>query len=119
MAGGIVLDFHSCDFFPEDWFDLIVVLKSDNSILYDRLEKRYACFIETNDKRSLLNLFSGYPVAKVQENVQCEIMQVILEEAREAYPETMIVDLDSNTAEEMESNVDRIQQWIDQWTANQ
>ncbi len=39
--GGVVLDHHSCDFFPERWFDLIVVLRTDNSVLYPRLEKRY------------------------------------------------------------------------------
>lgn len=39
--GGAVVDHHSCDFFPERWFDLVVVLQADNSILYDRLASRY------------------------------------------------------------------------------
>jgi len=38
--GGNVMDFHSCDFFPERWFDLVVVLRTDNSILHPRLENR-------------------------------------------------------------------------------
>jgi adenylate kinase len=38
--GGIMVDFHTCDFFPERWFDLIVVLRADTEILYDRLMKR-------------------------------------------------------------------------------
>ena len=38
--GGIVADYHSCDLFPERWFDLVVVLTCDNSILYDRLAAR-------------------------------------------------------------------------------
>jgi broad-specificity NMP kinase len=38
--GGIVVDYHGCDFFPERWFDLVVVLRTDNGILYSRLEKR-------------------------------------------------------------------------------
>ena len=41
--GGNIVDFHSCDFFPERWFDLVIVLQTDNTILYDRLEKRYVC----------------------------------------------------------------------------
>jgi hypothetical protein len=45
----------------------VVVLQADNTVLYERLEKR------------------GYPQAKVQENVQCEIMMVLLEEARDSY----------------------------------
>ena len=38
--GGAVVDHHSCDFFPERWFDLVVVLQADNSVLYDRLTDR-------------------------------------------------------------------------------
>jgi adenylate kinase len=39
--GGVVVDYHSCDFFPEDWFDLIVVLRTSTEVLFDRLEKRF------------------------------------------------------------------------------
>jgi adenylate kinase len=39
-VGGNIIDFHSCDFFPERWFDLVIVLQTDNTVLYDRLEKR-------------------------------------------------------------------------------
>lgn len=38
--GGNIVDFHSCDFFPERWFDLVVVLLTDNTVLYPRLEAR-------------------------------------------------------------------------------
>ena len=39
--GGVILDTHSCiDYFPERWFDLVVVLRTDNSALYARLESR-------------------------------------------------------------------------------
>lgn len=49
------------------WFDVVVVLTTDNTVLYQRLERR------------------GYHQAKIQENVQCEIMHVSIEEARAAY----------------------------------
>ena len=106
--GNNLVDYHGCDFFPERcfqqasscwlpvyiksvvhvhqwvlsillnaenssfaewrrWFDLVVVLMTDNTVLYERLEKR------------------GYEEKKISENVQCEIMQVIAEEARESY----------------------------------
>lgn len=58
-----------CDFFPERWFDLVVVLRCFNEVLYPRLEKR------------------GYSEKKVQENVECEIMCVVAEDARESYRE--------------------------------
>jgi adenylate kinase len=38
--GGMIIDFHTCDFFPERWFDLVMVLRTNNRILYDRLMKR-------------------------------------------------------------------------------
>jgi hypothetical protein len=41
-AGGNVVEFHSVDFFPERWFDLVLVLRTDNTTLYDRLKARLA-----------------------------------------------------------------------------
>ncbi len=43
LQGGNVVDFHTCDFFPERWFQLVVVLRADNAVLYPRLEKRCVC----------------------------------------------------------------------------
>ena len=39
--GGNIIDWHCCDLFPKSWIDLVVVLRTDNSILYDRLKSRY------------------------------------------------------------------------------
>ena len=39
-AGGVVLEHHSVDFFPERWFDLVLVLRADTAPLFDRLTKR-------------------------------------------------------------------------------
>ena len=38
--GGIVLEHHTVDFFPARWFDLVLVLRCDNTLLYDRLVDR-------------------------------------------------------------------------------
>ena len=46
--GGVVVDYHGSDFFPERWFDLVVVLQTDNTILYDRLEKRFVVFFRSH-----------------------------------------------------------------------
>lgn len=43
--GGKIVDYHGCDFFPERWFDVVFVLRTNNTLLYDRLEKRFVTFI--------------------------------------------------------------------------
>ena len=42
-------------------------------------------------------------------------MQTVLEEARGAYSEEAIVELQSNTSEQLEENAERIIQWIGSW----
>ena len=96
-GGGVIVDYHGCDFFPERWFDIVIVLQTDNSVLWERLEKR------------------GYSSKKLQENIQCEIMHVIAEEARESYDHEIVHAVSSNTAEEMEANVDKLSSWILAW----
>ncbi|KAI1075244.1 P-loop containing nucleoside triphosphate hydrolase protein [Whalleya microplaca] len=96
-AGGCIIDWHACDLFPQSWIDLVVVLRVDSKTLYDRLAAR------------------KYPEAKLQENLDSEIMEVLLQEARDSYDEQIVVELTSNTTDEMESNVERIEAWIAQW----
>jgi len=59
-----------------------------------------------------------YPEAKLQENLDSEIMEVLLQEARDSYDEEIIVELTSNTSDDMESNIERIEAWIGQWKKN-
>lgn len=42
-------------------------------------------------------------------------MEVLLQEARDSYDAEIIVELSSNSPEEMESNVERVEQWLKQW----
>jgi adenylate kinase len=37
---GFIIDHHSPSMYPERWIDLAVVLRTDNGILYRRLEER-------------------------------------------------------------------------------
>lgn len=39
--GGVIVDYHGCDFFPERWFQIVFVLRTDNTNLYSRLEGRW------------------------------------------------------------------------------
>ena len=68
-----------CAFFPERWFDLVVVLRTNNEVLYPRLEAR------------------GYSERKIQENVECEIMCTVAEEARESYKAEILWELTVRT----------------------
>jgi len=60
----------------------------------------------------------GYNKRKIDENMECEIMQVVLETAHESYAPEIVVELPSNTVDDMESNVDRVKQWLDAWKIN-
>ena len=42
-------------------------------------------------------------------------MEVLLQEAREAYDEEIVVELHSNTTEDMETNVERMEGWWRKW----
>lgn len=75
----------------------MIVLRSDSSILYDRLKAR------------------NYPEQKLQENMDAEIMEVLLTEARSAFEDGIVIELQSNTSDDMESNVSRIEAWVEQW----
>lgn len=91
--GGNIVDYHSCDLFPERWFDLVVVLQTDNSVLHERLTSR------------------GYSGKKLEDNMECEIMQVLLEEARDSYKEEVVLPLTSNSIQDLDSNVERLRTW--------
>jgi adenylate kinase len=62
--------------------------------------------------------FRGYNKRKMDENMECEIMQVVLETAHESYAPEIVVELQSNTIDDMESNVDRVKQWLEAWKIN-
>lgn len=95
--GGNIVDYHGCDFFPERWFDLVVVLQTDNTVLYDRLSKR------------------GYEGAKLSNNIECEIFQVLLEEAKESYSEDIVKALKSDNIDDITRNVSSLTDWIRSW----
>ncbi|KAJ8554477.1 hypothetical protein K7X08_025155 [Anisodus acutangulus] len=53
-AGGNIVDHHGCDFFPERWFDRVVVLQTDNTVLYDKLIDIFFYFLRFSSHRSVL-----------------------------------------------------------------
>lgn len=95
--GGNIVDHHGCDFFPERWFDRVVVLQTENSLLYDRLARR------------------GYTGSKLSNNIECEIFQVLLEEAKESYQEEIVVALRSDSIDDLNNNVSTLSDWLRSW----
>lgn len=57
----------------------------------------------------------GYTGKKLEHNVQCEIFQMIYEEAMEAYSQEIVHMLWSNTPEDLERNLEQIVLWTQQW----
>jgi len=51
--GGKIIDYHGCDFFPERWFDVVFVLRTNNTLLYDRLEKRFVTQTKVGQKNRI------------------------------------------------------------------
>jgi adenylate kinase len=76
------------------------VLRCDSTLLYDRLTAR------------------GYKGKKLEENMDAEIMQVLLDEAREAYREEIVVELRSESNEDVEGNLERVEKWVESWRAD-
>jgi adenylate kinase len=88
--GRVVVDFHSSYLFPEDLIDLVILLRCNNTILYDRLKER------------------GYDDKKIMENIECEIMEVTSEEVRESFAEDKILELYNEQVDQMEENIQKI-----------
>jgi adenylate kinase len=83
--------------FPQSLIDLVVVVRCNSTILYDRLKGR------------------GYSDKKLDENMDAEIMEVLLQEARDSYDEEIVVELHSDDLDQIDENIERIQAWIENW----
>lgn len=97
--GGVIIDHHGCDWFPERWFDIVIVLRTENTVLFDRLAAR------------------GYTGKKLENNIDCEIFGTIVSEANESYAEEIVTERPSNTAADMEANVTCAAELCRQWLA--
>jgi len=62
---GLIIDSHLSHYINQKFIDICIVAVCDRKILYNRLKKK------------------GYPENKINDNMECEIMEVCLEEARE------------------------------------
>jgi len=95
--GGCLVDFHSSSFMDDQWYDMAIVLRADTNTLWGRLEKR------------------RYPQEKIQGNVEAEIFQTCLEEARELFEESSveIVELPHDSIEQLEEAVQKARLFVE------
>ena len=62
--------------------------------------------------------FRGYNEVKIRNNIEAEIFQTLLDEAKTAYDESIVHPLKSDTPEDMENNLDKITEWVKAFESN-
>ena len=78
---------------------------------------KFSLFVNNSSYQlSVYEFCRGYSGTKLTENVECEIFQTILEEARGSYKKEIVHELQSNTPDELETNLEQIEAWIQQWS---
>lgn len=93
--GGNIVEYHGCDLFPERWFDAVFVVTCNNTILYDRLAAR------------------GYNPTKISKNIECEIFQSLLIEAKDCYKEEIVYELSGETENDFIDSIKQISEFLE------
>lgn len=93
--GGNVAEYHSCEFFPERWFSAVFVVRCDTNILFKRLEDR------------------GYNAKKIKNNVEFEIFQMGLEEAKTSYKPDIVFEIRGEKEEDSEAGLKLVKEVLD------
>lgn len=63
----------------------------------------------------MTDVYRGYAEGKLQENLDAEIFEVLLEEAKDSYDGDIVIDLKSENDSDIENNCERIASWMDSW----
>lgn len=74
------------DMLTNDLISQVFVCRTNNTLLYDRLKER------------------NYNDDKISNNVQAEIFQTILDEARAVCEESMLIELENNQLDDLDKN---------------
>lgn len=99
-CGKNVVDYHSCSVFPENWFDLIIVLRTDPDVLFDRLKHK------------------GYTDKMIENIVKIEMKNVVLGEALRCFPNHLIREFRNVNHQDINDNIDVIRDWLTDWKFN-
>lgn len=101
QSSGFLIDYHSAGIIPDgNQIHGIVVLRCTDEILKDRLKK------------------GNSSSRKIEQTIQSEVFEMCLNEAREAFDETIVCQLNNTTEDDMQKNVEYLLKWIDRWPFN-
>lgn len=78
------------DLFEDHEIDVVFVIRAKTEVLYDRLKKR------------------NYSDAKIENNMQAEIFQVIFDEVKETFDESKVHELQNNNLSDLDHNINCI-----------
>lgn len=95
--GNNVAEYHSSEFFPERWFQAVYVVRCNTDILFKRLEHR------------------GYNAKKIQNNVEYEIFQMALDEAKSSYKAHIVFEVNGETEQQLEDNVKKVGEFLNNY----
>ena len=99
---GLIIDYHSPGMIPDsDYIDGVFVIRCSNDKLYDRLRQR------------------NYSEKKLEQNIQSEIFQVCLDEARESFDQNIVHEITNESEDDFKKNIENLVNWIHQWSSNQ
>lgn len=95
--GGNVAEYHSCEFFPERWFQSVYVVRCDTNVLFKRLEER------------------GYNAKKIQNNVEFEIFQMSLDEAKSSYKPEIVFEVRGENEDDLQKGLKLVGDFLDNY----
>ncbi|CAF1147965.1 unnamed protein product [Adineta steineri] len=102
FSSGLIFDYHSAGIITDNnRIHAIFVLRCQTDKLYDRLKLR-----NSSEK-------------KLEQNIESENFQICLNEAYEAFDESLVHELINTTEDDLKKNVDYLSKWIDQWPFNE
>ncbi|XP_063707862.1 adenylate kinase isoenzyme 6 homolog, partial [Culicoides brevitarsis] len=97
QEGGNIVEYHSNELFPERWFQLVLVVRCDTQVLFDRLTAR------------------GYNQKKIEQNMSCEIFGTIHEEALDSYKPEIVHEIRSEKEEDFEKTLQLVKDFLEKW----
>ncbi|KAG5671175.1 hypothetical protein PVAND_001386 [Polypedilum vanderplanki] len=95
--GNNVAEYHSSEFFPERWFQAVYVVRCNTDVLFKRLEER------------------GYNAKKIQNNVEYEIFQMALDEAKSSYKPEIVFEVRGENEKDLEDNLKKVGEFINNY----
>uniref|UniRef100_A0A336M8R3 Adenylate kinase isoenzyme 6 homolog n=1 Tax=Culicoides sonorensis TaxID=179676 RepID=A0A336M8R3_CULSO len=97
QTGGNIVEYHSAEYFPARWFQLVLVVRCDTNVIFKRLEHK------------------GYSSRKIQQFVEMEIFQLALDEARSRFNRDIVHEVRCENDEDTEKCVNFVQNFLDKW----